>query len=531
MLKQVHVGRSVLGALGLAVGVTSAAPGYAEQVTLTSLDGSTTLQGEFLSYDGSIYTIRTLLGELEVSAFQVTCSGAVCPEINQGTDEFTIAGSAPLVGGVFDDLIIAYSAELGGKAEFSTPADGGITLAVQDEAGRDAALVNLMPVGSAAGIAEVAGGDAALAISTRPVSDAEAQTASSAGRGDLRSETQQTIFALDGLVAVTSQANPVRAISESDLARILAGQVTNWSQVGGPSANINLYLRAPDSGTAVVVEELLMKPAGLSVKADAFMARSDAELANAVSADPLGIGITSLAGVGDAKILAIRGVCGIQVPATPFTIKTEEYPLSRRVFAYSSNQPKSPQLARFMQFLETPAAQNVISNAGFVDLGISSQTNDQQGQRYLASMLTTDVEVTLPQLRAMTSALTAADRTSITFRFALGSSQLDARAQDDILRLANLVATGDIVNKELLLIGYTDSIGDGESNIRLSQQRAEEVRQALISAAPAGSLDGLPITALGFGEISPLSCNETDNGRRINRRVEVWFRDVVTESR
>lgn len=524
-------GRSVIGAISLALCVSIAAPAIAEEVTLTSLDGGITLQGEFLSYDGSVYKIRTLLGELQVNAFRVTCSGDACPSVEEGVDEFTIAGSSQLVGGVFDDLVIAFSADLGGAAEFGARNGGSATMTVQDEATREVARITLAPKGSAEGIAEVVAGNAALAVSTRSVSNAEIQAFAAAGRGDPRTDTQQTIFALDGLVAVTSQANPVRAISEADLARIFAGQVTNWNQIGGPSANINIYLRNAGSGTAVVFDELIMSPAALSVSGNATLVQTDAELATAVAADPLGIGITSLANAGDAKILAIRGVCGIQVPATPFTIKTEEYPLSRRIFAYSTNQEPVAQQSRFMQFLETPVAQNVISKAGFVDLGISFQSNDEQGLRYLASMLTSDVEVTLPQLREMTASLTAADRTSITFRFALGSSQLDARAEDDILRLANLIATGDIVNKELLLIGYTDSLGDGGSNVALSQRRAEEVRQALIAAAPTGTLDGLPITALGFGEISPLSCNETDNGRRINRRVEVWFRDVVTQSR
>lgn len=531
MSNQPKGSRSAIYSLGVALCILSAVPATAQQVTLTSLDGGITLQGDLLSYDGSAYKIRTLLGELEVNAFRVTCSGEICPAVEEGAEEFAIAGSSKLVGGVFDDLIIAYSADLGGAAEFTARSGNSSIMTVKDEAAREAALITLSPVGSTEGIAEVVAGNAALAVSTRSVTEAEIGAFASAGKGDPLSEGQQTIFALDGLVVVTSQANPVRAISESDLARILAGEVTNWNQIGGPSANINIYSRTAGSGTAVVLDELVMTPAGLTVSNTATLTQSDAELAAAVTSDPLGIGVTSLADAGDAKILAIRGVCGIQVPATPFTIKTEEYPLSRRIFAYSSGEDRPAQLSRFMQFLETPQAQTVLTEAGFVDLGISFQNNDEQGLRYLASMLTTDVEVTLEQLRAMTSALTAADRTSITFRFSLGSSQLDARAQDDIQRLANFIATGDIVNKELLLIGYTDSLGDGGSNIGLSQRRADEVRQALIDAAPTGSLDGLPITALGFGEISPLSCNETDNGRRINRRVEVWFRDVVTESR
>jgi len=77
------------------------------------------------------------------------------------------------------------------------------------------------------------------------------------------------------------------------------------------------------------------------------------------------------------------------------------------------------------------------------------------------------------------------------------------------------------------LIGFTDSVGRGDLNLSLSQARAEQVRQALVSAAPPGALADSQIRVAGYGEMSPLGCNETLNGRRINRRVEVWSRDLV----
>ena len=89
-----HGGRSVIGAVSLALCVLVEAPATAEQVTLTSLDGGITLQGEFLSYDGSVYRIRTLLGELQVNVFRVKCWGDGCPSVEEGVDEFTIAGSS-----------------------------------------------------------------------------------------------------------------------------------------------------------------------------------------------------------------------------------------------------------------------------------------------------------------------------------------------------------------------------------------------------------------------------------------------------
>jgi phosphate transport system substrate-binding protein len=133
-------------------------------------------------------------------------------------------------------------------------------------------------------------------------------------------------------------------------------------------------------------------------------------------------------------------------------------------------------------------------------------------------------------MRDMTQSFLASDRLSLTLRFALGSSQLDDRARDDIQRLVRHITTNDLVNKELLLVGFTDSIGNAGANLALSQQRSNSVYRSLLDALPEGATDGLPIISTGFGELSPLSCNDAANGRRINRRVEVWLRDTVSIS-
>jgi phosphate transport system substrate-binding protein len=40
-------------------------------------------------------------------------------------------------------------------------------------------------------------------------------------------------------------------------------------------------------------------------------------------------------------------------------------------------------------------------------------------------------------------------------------------------------------------------------------------------------LDSVNIRVLGYGELAPVGCNESLLGRAINRRVEVWVRDVL----
>ena len=65
--------------------------------------------------------------------------------------------------------------------------------------------------------------------------------------------------------------------------------------------------------------------------------------------------------------------------------------------------------------------------------------------------------------------------------------------------------------------GHTDSRGDDESNIRLSQRRAESVVAFLIKSGVAAER----LEAVGFGELRPIASNDTNEGRSTNRRVEL----------
>ncbi len=520
------LGTVVPWALALGLGTMA----NAEEVTLKSLDGNTTLKGEFVSFDGEKYTIKSIIGEMVVDAFLVQCEGAACPTLNVKSEVFAVSGASSVVGGLFTGLMLDFGKSIEGEVVTTTPETGPVTVKIMNEVGSELAEVWMAKTGSNQGFRDLASGKSSLALTTRPVHSGEIQTFANSGHGDLSSAAQEKVIALDGLVVVTAQNNPLRVVAEQDLAKIFSGHVTNWNQIGGPSAPINLYMRDQDSGTGTVFNTLVMQPSGAMPSPDATILNTDEDVAKAVAVDPLGIGITGYSDAGNAKILDIRGTCGIQVPATPFTIKTEEYPLTRRIFAYTSAKNVPVQLNRFLQYLGTDMAQAAVAKAGFVDLGVSYQSNNEQGLRYLSAVMPTGAEVNLGQLRTMTADLLASDRMSITFRFGFGSTNLDARGRDDIQRLANLLAVGDYQNKELLLIGFTDSVGNGSANRSLSERRAIQVRNALFESVPQGSFGYLPIRTMGYGEISPLNCNETENGRRINRRVEVWLRDVVIVS-
>lgn len=74
---------------------------------------------------------------------------------------------------------------------------------------------------------------------------------------------------------------------------------------------------------------------------------------------------------------------------------------------------------------------------------------------------------------------------------------------------------------ELLIEGHTDSYGSDDLNMRLSQARAEAVRQYLISAM---GIQEFRAIATGYGETNPVANNETEEGRARNRRIDIIIR-------
>ena len=93
-----------------------------------------------------------------------------------------------------------------------------------------------------------------------------------------------------------------------------------------------------------------------------------------------------------------------------------------------------------------------------------------------------------------------------------------ALSQDAKLKLAKL--SGIIQahpGLHLAIEGYTDTTGTPDYNLKLSQQRADTVRDFLVSQGLSADI----ITAKGFGQADPVADNSTAAGRKQNRRVEI----------
>ncbi|ROU00266.1 OmpA family protein [Histidinibacterium lentulum] len=100
--------------------------------------------------------------------------------------------------------------------------------------------------------------------------------------------------------------------------------------------------------------------------------------------------------------------------------------------------------------------------------------------------------------------------------FAVDSTELRAEALAALDDLAEEIAAARL--DAFRVVGHTDSAGSDEYNNALSQARALAVRDYL-SGLPV--LSGVTIRAEGRGETEPVADNGTDDGRALNRRVEI----------
>jgi len=99
--------------------------------------------------------------------------------------------------------------------------------------------------------------------------------------------------------------------------------------------------------------------------------------------------------------------------------------------------------------------------------------------------------------------------------FQSGKYELKPEARERLARVSGILLAYSSL--KVAIEGHTDSTGSDDFNQRLSEQRAEAVREYLVSqGVTAGA-----ITARGFGKMQPIASNDTPEGRQHNRRVEL----------
>jgi OOP family OmpA-OmpF porin len=100
-------------------------------------------------------------------------------------------------------------------------------------------------------------------------------------------------------------------------------------------------------------------------------------------------------------------------------------------------------------------------------------------------------------------------------KFETNSDHLTASSADDLDEAARTL--NENPDMHVVVAGHTDSMGNDQYNLNLSQKRAEMVKKYLVEKGVSADR----LTARGFGETEPVASNDTARGRSQNRRVEL----------
>ena len=96
-----------------------------------------------------------------------------------------------------------------------------------------------------------------------------------------------------------------------------------------------------------------------------------------------------------------------------------------------------------------------------------------------------------------------------------GSSDLSDLSQYELDNLTDILKSNENVRVELA--GHTDSQGDDDTNLELSKNRAQNVMNYLTNKG----VDSSKLSFAGYGETAPIGDNDTEDGRKMNRRTEL----------
>ena len=209
--------------------------------------------------------------------------------------------------------------------------------------------INYTGSGSGAGIEGVLAGTCDLGLSSRALSEDEKSQGA-----------VENVIAKDGVAIVINPENTVTDLTTEQIAAIYTGEITNWSEVGGPDAEIAVLGRDSASGTRSAFEEIL----GI-VDSCVYLNEysSTGDVIGNVASNPNAIGYASLSAVDDSVVaVAVNGVT-----PTEETVADGSFAIQRPfVIVTVEGTELSPAAQAFLDYAMSAEVADIIAAAGAV---------------------------------------------------------------------------------------------------------------------------------------------------------------------
>jgi phosphate transport system substrate-binding protein len=205
------------------------------------------------------------------------------------------------------------------------------------------------------GIVSIIDGTANIGMSSRRATAPESSAAGAKGV-----KLAPTVVAYDGIGVIVNGDNPVKKLTRRQVEQIFAGDISDWSAVGGQPGKISIYTRNTSSGTYKDFKDLAMSKrdyAGSSQK----MAGNE-QIAAEVAKNKNGIGYVGLAYLHDPGI-AVVAIDGV-MPSNE-TVLNRKYAYARPTFYYTNGEPTG-EAAKFIEFSLSDEGRQIVEKVGFV---------------------------------------------------------------------------------------------------------------------------------------------------------------------
>ena len=217
-------------------------------------------------------------------------------------------------------------------------------------------------MGSSGGIEAVSSGTANIGTSSRELKESEEDLG-----------LNPIVVAHDGIAVIVHEDNPVEGLTTQQLRQIFAGEITNWSQVGGEDRSIILINRDEASGTREAFAKIVMDETRFDI--GAVILPGTGQVREVVTRTPGAIGYISVGFVeprfikSHVKALPIDGV-----EPTEDRVADNTYPISRNLYFFTLGQPEGATKAYIDYVLSEPIQQGPVIEAGFVPVRAGAQS-------------------------------------------------------------------------------------------------------------------------------------------------------------
>lgn len=427
---------------------------------------------------------RPALAELEQKALEIARSHRFRPAVRGGVpvEAWT---TLPLS---FDPSVVERTLVVQGSDVLTSSL--GLSWAAAVERARPGLRVRREGFGSRGGLAALLRGHAELALATRPLDAAELALADKLGVS-----LRELLVGYDGVAVITHPDNPVRELDLATLAKIYTREVTQWSELQGASAPIRVLGKPSYAAASAYFEERVLAALGeqARISEDVEIVEGSEDVVSQVAADVHAIGYVSLSHVNSAvRALGLRR--DAQAPAavpSAATLRDGSYPLARPLLFYLRSDAGADARA-LVEVAFSKAGQAALMQHGLMPRPSGEPLS----------------------LEPAYAAAQVARSTPHSVYFQPGGALLAKGAWSKLRALGT--ALGD--DKRALVVGNTDSTGSAEVNARIAERRAR-----LVAAVLRQYSEEAPIEVENASSDQPLASNATEEGRTVNRRVDVFL--------